>query len=98
MPLASDYVYANSTSGSSVPASATTVTLLAANDSRNSFWIFNDSSSELYVKVGASASLTNFSFKMLSGSFEKIGTPCPRDQITGIWVVAVGSAKVTSID
>lgn len=96
--MPADMLYANSVSGSSVAASATVVTLLTPNPERNSFWIFNNSSSELYVKIGPSASLTDFSFKMLSGSFQMIPTPCPIVEVTGIWVVAVGNAKVTTID
>lgn len=98
MPQGDQFLYANSVATSSIAASATTVQLLPANDERNAVWIFNNSSSELYVKVGPSASLADFSFKMLSGTFQQLQPPCPRSELTGIWAVAVGNAKVTSID
>ena len=98
MPTSGDLFYANFTTGSVVVASATAVQLLPVNNDRNAFWIFNHSNASCFVSVGASASLTNFSFKLASGSFVQVGNPCPRGQVTAIWDAAAGSAMVTSID
>src|SRR6476469_10010433 len=43
-----------------VAASITVVTLLAANTSRKGAYIFNDSTSVVYVKLGSAASATSF--------------------------------------
>ena len=45
---------------SSVAGSASSVTLLAVNRNRVSFSVFNDSSAVLYVKLGATASASDY--------------------------------------
>lgn len=78
----------------SVGASVTTVTLLAANTTRVSSSVFNDSASAIYIKAGAGASTTDFSVKVLPGGYFE--TPAGyRGQLTAVWDTAVGNARVT---
>lgn len=80
----------------SVAGSITTGSLLASNTARKSFSIFNDSASVLYVAFAATASATAYTIKMQPQSFyvpEKNYTGA----ISGIWVAAVGAAKITEL-
>lgn len=76
-----------------VAASVTSVTLKAANTARQELLIFNDSTSLLYVKYGATASATSFTHYVPAYSL------CVIDDydgiVDGIWVSATGSARVT---
>lgn len=77
-----------------VPASATVVTLLAANGSRNGAAAYNDSSAILYLKLGSGASATSFTVAMAAGSYYEV----PANYtgiITGLWASATGAARVT---
>jgi hypothetical protein len=81
---------------SNVSASASNVTLLAANTSRLGATIYNDSTYNLYVKLGATSSLTSFSVRMTPYAYYEV----PYGYygiIDGIWDSAVGSARVTQI-
>lgn len=85
---------------SNVASSASSVTLLAANASRKGATIVNDSASVLYVKFGAAASATSYSYYLpgLNASSVPATLEVPfrcTDIITGIWVSATGSARVT---
>lgn len=48
-------------------------TLLAANASRKAAVITNDSGNTLYVKLGATASATSYSFKLIAGDILELG-------------------------
>lgn len=81
-----------------VASSATVVTLIASNANRLGATIYNDSTALLYVKLGATASLTDFTV-LLSGTVSSIGgyyeVPFGYTGIiTGIWASATGSARV----
>lgn len=79
-----------------VAASATNVTCLSSNASRLGATIYNDSTSILYAKFGATASSTSFSYKVDGG-----GTLDVPFGYTGIidciWVSATGSARTTEL-
>ena len=87
----------NSTSVvSSVSASITTVTLKAANSARKGLAVNNDSTSILYLKLGATASSTSYTVKMAANSYFELpynytGT------VDGIWVTATGAALITEV-
>jgi hypothetical protein len=86
---------ATSGGAANVTSSATNVTLLASNASRKGFTIFNDSTSVLYVKFGATASATSFHVKMAAGSYYE--SPAGVNYtgiIDGIWASANGNARV----
>ena len=86
-----------------VASSATSVTLLAANNNRKTAIIINDSTSDLYVVLNASAaSTTNYSLFLVA----KVGN-IPSSlilkgddysgEIRGIWSSANGFARITEV-
>jgi len=82
---------------SSVSASVTSVTILSATDTRAGASIFNDttnSTNVLYVKMGTTASTTDFSVKINAGGYFEVPYGY-NGRIDGIWAVAAGSARVT---
>lgn len=84
------------TTTSSVAGNASNVTLLAANGARKGATIYNDSTAILYVKLGVTASSSDFTVKLqpdqyLEVPFGYIG------QIDGIWASATGNARITSL-
>ena len=82
---------------SSVASSASNVTLLAANAARKGASIFNDSTTNLFVKFGATASTTSFAVKMIPFSYFELEFPCYTGIIDGIWDTANGSARVNEM-
>ena len=80
-----------------VAASITSVQLLAANTSRESWMIYNDSTSIAYINFGATASATAFSVKMIADSFYESKNNVYTGIINIIWVAANGSARVTEL-
>lgn len=86
---------------SSVGDSATSVTVLAANAARLGFSLYNDSTAIAYVKLGATASATSFTKKMLPQ--EQWGTRDLARNYVGIidalWESdAGGSMRVTELE
>jgi len=82
---------------SNVAASATSVTLLASNASRKAAFFFNDSTSNLYLKFGATASSTSFTSIVYPNEFFQIPTPLYTGVVDGIWVTATGTVRVTEL-
>jgi hypothetical protein len=81
-----------------VAGSASSVTLAAANASREGVVIMNDSTAILYVKFGATASATSFTYKLNGGeTYESSGPVIYTGIITGIWASATGAARVTEL-
>lgn len=79
-----------------VSSSATSVTLLAANNARKAAEIYNDSTQICYVKFGTTASSTSFTVPLAASAYYEIpGGYVGR--IDGIWVSANGNARVTEI-
>lgn len=79
---------------STVAASASNVTLLAANAARVEYTVYNDSTANLYlVENSAAASLTAFTWKIPPGGGwdSTIWT----GQVNGIWDSATGNARIT---
>lgn len=82
-----------------VASSATTVPLAAANKNRVMAVVHNDSTAVLYIKLGADASSTDYTYRMKpQGTME---LPIHEDGrvydglITGVWASANGFAYVT---
>ena len=77
-----------------VSASASSVTLQAANANRRGLEIFNDSTVRLYYKAGTTASTTSFTGYLEAGEsrviFEKY-----TGIVHGIWTSATGTARMT---
>ena len=80
-----------------VASSATNVTLQAANTSRMGWILFNDSTAFLYVKYGATASATSFTYKIDPGGTLEMAEPVYTGIIDGIWTAADGSARLTEM-
>lgn len=83
----------------SVASATSSQVLAAANPLRTFMSIYNHSTASLYVKLGAGASDTDFSFPLGAGKYfemplSKEGRPY-NGLVTGAWATANGSAKVT---
>lgn len=85
-----------SSSVANVAASASSITILALNTNRRGATFFNDSSSVLFVKLGATASAASFSVKLQPGSYYEM-TSNYSGRVDGVWVSAVGSVLVTEL-
>ena len=81
----------------SVNDTASSTTLLASNAARLGATIYNDSTVDLYLKLGTTASLISFTVKMVAGSYFE----CPFGYtgiIDGIWASdASGAARITEL-
>lgn len=80
----------------SVAASLTSVSLLAANALRLGATVYNDGSDNLYVALGATASATAFVVKIAAGGYYEVPFGYI-GAISGIWDVATGSARICEL-
>lgn len=78
-----------------VAASATSVQLLAANATRTGVTIFNDSTVNIFVKEGSTASTTSFSYRIKPFGTLELPMPITTVRIDAIWNSAVGTARIT---
>jgi hypothetical protein len=81
---------------SNVAGSASNVTLLAANVARLGATIFNDSSAILYVKMGATASVTSYTVQIAAGGYYELPYGYT-GLIDGLWASATGNARITEL-
>lgn len=81
---------------SNVNASASSVTLLAANTARLGATIVNDSTVTLYVKFGATASTTSYTVKLLADAYYEVPFGY-YGIIDGISASATGVIRITEI-
>ena len=79
---------------SNVAGSATSVTLLSSNANRLGASIVNDSAAILYVKMGTTASATDYAVRMYPNDYFEVPFNYT-GRIDGIWASATGSARVT---
>lgn len=82
---------------SSVPDSASSVTLLAANPDRLGGTVYNDSTVELFITLGATSSLTAFTVAVPADGYYELpsGWVGP---VSGIWASdGSGAARVTEL-
>jgi len=84
---------ASSADVTSVASSVSVVTIKAANSNRKSLIVTNDGSDVLYLKYGAGASLTSYTIQLFAEDLAVIDDFS--GEVTGIWDVATGSARVT---
>lgn len=86
---------------STVAATASSVTLLAANTVRRGATMVNDSTSILYLSLSATASSTNFTCEMAGSNAQGAAyyeVPFWYSGIvTGAWATATGNARVTEV-
>ena len=79
----------------SVSSSASAVTCLAANSSRNMAMLFNHSTQLAYVKYGSSASSSDYTVAVPASGYFEMPRPIYRGIVTCIWASANGSMKTT---
>ncbi len=79
-----------------VSSSATTVTLLASAAARMGATFFNESSAILYLKYGATASLTSYTVQIQPGGYYEMPQPIYSGIVDGLWSSASGTVRVTS--
>lgn len=83
-----------------VAASATSVTLFAANTGTRGRTVYNDSSSIMYLKFGTTASSTSFTVIVGAGGyyeFPVMGGGIYGGVVDAIWASATGSARTTVV-
>lgn len=81
-----------------VPASQTTVTLVAANSDRLGLTITNESNSDLLARFGPAAASGAFSVRMQPGDFYEFSFPTYTGVVTGLWPNSgSGAALVTEL-
>lgn len=81
-----------------VSASATNVTVVAANLSRMGLTIYNDSAATLTIKFGATASATSKTLDIAPyGTYEMPADAPYTGIIDGLWSSATGAARVTEL-
>lgn len=78
-----------------VAASATSVQLLAAAPTTVRRIIVNDGANTLYVKYGATASITSYTYKIGANTTLELPLPLYGGRVDGIWDVAAGTARIT---
>jgi len=84
-----------------VAASASSVTLAAANSSRKELVIVNESAYALFIKFGSGASSTSYTHQLAGspGGFPYseliLSQPLYTGIVTGVWQLASGNARVT---
>lgn len=88
----------SSSSVTSTSASATSVTVLASNANRKLAVLVNDSDKIAYVKLGATASTTSYSYKLQPNSTLELAQPVYTGVIDAIWETSpTGSMRVTEL-
>lgn len=80
-----------------VASSATSVTLRAANATRIGLMIYNESTAVLYMKFGATASVTSYTVQLGPSAYYEFAAPVYSGIVDGIWSAANGNARVTEI-
>lgn len=84
------------TATSSVPAAITDTMLLPSNSIRLGATIYNNSMHFLFLRLGSSVSLADFTVKLFPLSYYEVPYGYT-GQINGIWSNAIGSAKITEL-
>lgn len=80
----------------SIASSATVVTISGANATRKGLTVFNESTSVLYLKLGASASNTSYTLQIPAGGYWELPFNYT-GAISGVWATANGFARVTTL-
>lgn len=93
----SNYNGTPTASSSVVSVSTSVVTLLSSNSARRGFTIYNISFNTLYVKLGSSASTSDFSFIVPANSGIEFDFPCYTGIITAIRSSGTDNVYISSI-
>lgn len=98
MPALQQALPAYTATVTSVADTATSTTLLAANAGRRGASIYNDSASDLYVKLGTTASTTSFTVKLAQDDYFEVPA-FYAGIIDGIWSAdSTGAARITELE
>lgn len=81
----------------SVAGNATSTQLVASNTSRRGLYIYNDSTANLRIKYGTTASVTSFLVLIPPGGYWEMPMPVYNGIVHGIWEAANGNARITEI-
>lgn len=97
LPAVVDATYSTS-AVTSVVSAAVSTSILASNANRRMAIMVNDTDKNAYVKLGATASTTSFSYKLTPGQTLELPTPVYTGAIDAIWDASpTGSMRVTEI-
>jgi hypothetical protein len=96
LPVSATPIKSSSSSTTTVASSASNVMLLTTNTNRLGASVFNDSNSIVYIKLGATASLTSFAIKLYPNSYWEVPSNYV-GQIDAIWANANGNARITEL-
>jgi hypothetical protein len=88
---------ANTSAVTSVPAATSATSLLAANTARKQAAFYNDSTANLYLKLGASVTTTSFTVKLGAGGYYELPRSGYTGVVNGIWDAANGAARITEL-
>lgn len=77
-------------------AQTSVVTLIDENNGRRGAWIHNDGNSRLFLALGADASQTSFTF-VVGPNETRILPESWTGAVTGLWNLAIGTARITEI-
>lgn len=83
----------------SVTSAATNTPIVAANANRKGLYVFNGATTNLLLKLGATASASSFTVKIAPGGYYEMPTsPLYVGAVDGIWEGSpTGSANVTEL-
>jgi hypothetical protein len=81
----------------SIPASTTTTTIFASNLLALGRIITNDSTATMFIKFGAAASTTDYSFKLVANDKLIFTVPVYVGLVTAVWASATGFARATEM-
>lgn len=88
----------STSSVTSVVSAAVSTSILASNANRRMAIMVNDTDKSVYVKLGATASTTSFSYKLSPGQILELPIPIYTGAIDAIWETSpTGSMRVTEI-
>jgi hypothetical protein len=82
---------------SNIASTATSTTLLASNASRKGVTIFNDGTTNLFIKFGTTSSSTSFTYKLQAGATFEMPLPIYTGNIDGIADSANGNWRITEL-
>ena len=81
-----------------VAASATVVTLVAANGGRKGLIVYNDGTVDMYIKFGPTATTSSFTYKVVGGGTLEMAQPIYTGIVTALWDSASGNARITQLE
>jgi hypothetical protein len=79
-----------------VNSAATSVTIAAANTARVGLLLNNTDANDLYIKYGATATLTDFTVRIPTGGYWEMPQPIYTGIIDGIWSADGSGAAIGS--